>query len=209
MEPKHKYLPVLITVLVMLLISAGVGVGVWYYMDQQVKKTADDNANQVATLQKQVTDLKGSEKRSLLDSNIFKFETVKVGDQVAGLTVVSISKGMKQSDLPLGPENFEVAFSGELTVSGSYEYHGGDKPDISSDYFTFSPDTASQKRIPAIQNRPATLFWIENTNRAKSLFSVTTGKSKTGKATITIKDYKVIYVPTEGGDMATLISAKF
>jgi hypothetical protein len=53
MEPevqKHKYLPVLVTVLVMLFVTAGAVAGVWYYMDKQAKKAADDNTQQAAEL---------------------------------------------------------------------------------------------------------------------------------------------------------------
>ena len=52
-----KYLPVLLTVLIMLLVAGGATAGVWYYAGQQAKKVADDNAKQVAALQKQIDDL--------------------------------------------------------------------------------------------------------------------------------------------------------
>lgn len=61
MEPEvkkeHKYLPVLITALVMLFVVTFVSGGVWYYMDQQANKTADDNAKQVVALRKQIDNL--------------------------------------------------------------------------------------------------------------------------------------------------------
>jgi hypothetical protein len=60
MEPErkeHKYLGVLITILVMILLTAGSVAGTWYYMNQQAKKTSDDNAAQVASLQKKITEL--------------------------------------------------------------------------------------------------------------------------------------------------------
>ncbi len=63
---KHKYLPILIAVFVMLLVTTIAVGGVWYYMDQQAKKAANDNAKQVAELQKQIDDLKGTEK-TLID----------------------------------------------------------------------------------------------------------------------------------------------
>lgn len=55
---ERKYLPVLITALVMLFVVALVGGGIWYYMNQQAKKTAEDNKKQTEELQKQITDLK-------------------------------------------------------------------------------------------------------------------------------------------------------
>jgi len=36
-EKKHKYLPVLITIFVMLLLTVGAVAGVWYYMDKQAE----------------------------------------------------------------------------------------------------------------------------------------------------------------------------
>ena len=60
MEPevqKHKYLPVLVTVLVMLFVTAGAVAGVWYFMDKQAKedKTAAEKTTQ--DLQKQINEL--------------------------------------------------------------------------------------------------------------------------------------------------------
>jgi hypothetical protein len=73
MEPEvkkeHKYLPVLITVLVMLIVVALVGGGVWYYMDQQAKKASDENGKQVAELQKQVSTLNSSKNVTAADSS--------------------------------------------------------------------------------------------------------------------------------------------
>jgi len=50
-EKKHKYLPVLITIFVMLLLTAGAVTGVWYYMDQQAE-------NDKAELQAQIDELR-------------------------------------------------------------------------------------------------------------------------------------------------------
>lgn len=52
-KPKHKYLPVLLTALVLILIGAGVAAGVWYYMDKQAKEEAVNSDKKLETLQKQ------------------------------------------------------------------------------------------------------------------------------------------------------------
>lgn len=59
-ERKHKYLPVLITVLVMLFVAAGIGGGIWWYMDGKAKKAAHDNARDVQRLQGQINELSKS-----------------------------------------------------------------------------------------------------------------------------------------------------
>ena len=48
---------IVITVVVALVTAGAIGGGVWYYMDQQNQKLADDNVKQVASLQKQITKL--------------------------------------------------------------------------------------------------------------------------------------------------------
>jgi len=63
-EKKHKYLPVLITIFVMLLLTAGAVAGVWYYMDKQ----AEDNR---AELQSQIDEL-----RSNIDNDVSE-ETIE------------------------------------------------------------------------------------------------------------------------------------
>lgn len=64
MEPeitkKPKYLPILITAFAMLLLTVGAVAGVWYYMDQQAKKTTEDNAKQISELQKQIDELRSN-----------------------------------------------------------------------------------------------------------------------------------------------------
>jgi len=46
-----------ITVVVALVTAGAIGGGVWYYMDQQNQKLADDNTKQVDSLQSQIDDL--------------------------------------------------------------------------------------------------------------------------------------------------------
>lgn len=60
-KPKHKYLPVLITILVMLLIAGGLAAGVWYYMDQQAKTNKASADQQISNLQKRVSDSQKSQ----------------------------------------------------------------------------------------------------------------------------------------------------
>ncbi len=74
MEPEkkeHKYLPVLITVFVMLLITAGAVAGVWYYMDKQ-------SDNDKAELQSQINEL-----RSSVDNDISEETTETEDDEAA------------------------------------------------------------------------------------------------------------------------------
>jgi cbb3-type cytochrome oxidase subunit 3 len=201
----HKYLPVLITVLAMVFVVALVATGVWYYADQQAKKAADDNAAQVAALQKQIDDL--SKKGTTTPAkNVFNLITVKVGDKVAGMTVTSVGKALATSSLPYGNQNAQITFSGQTTVEGTYTYVGNDQPSMITDFVSFAANPASYSVLPTISGDSRAGFGFSNPALAKSLFGIKTGVSSSGKAKVMISDYKFVIFPGEGSNSATLIS---
>jgi hypothetical protein len=53
-KPFKKYLPVIITAGVMIVLAAGLVFGTWYLMDQRAKKTATENNAKTETLNKQI-----------------------------------------------------------------------------------------------------------------------------------------------------------
>jgi archaellum component FlaF (FlaF/FlaG flagellin family) len=208
---KHNYLPVLITVLVMLFVVALISGGIWYYMDQQAKKSAADNAKQVAAMQKQINDLNNraaatSSTTARSASNVFNLNTVKIGDKVAGMTVTSVGKALTTSPLPYGNQNAQITFSGQATVEGTYAYSGDDQPSIITDFVSFAADPSSFSVLPTIGGDSRAGFGFSNPALAKSLFGITTGKSSSGKSKVTISDYKFVIFPGEGSNSATLIS---
>jgi hypothetical protein len=57
-KPKFNWKRLLITVSVVILTAGLFGGGVWYFMDQSDKKTKKANEDEIASLQKQINDLK-------------------------------------------------------------------------------------------------------------------------------------------------------
>jgi len=57
-KKEHKYLKTLLTVLVGIVLIAGVAGGVWYWQQNELKKQRTDSDKQIQDLQKQVSDLK-------------------------------------------------------------------------------------------------------------------------------------------------------
>lgn len=106
-------------------------------------------------------------------------------------------------------------YKGDVTLTGTYsrtldpeylEYMG--------DAICFEPDQKSSVHIPRPKGDERTAwFCFSNFEQAKKTFKLPDNIKKDycsyeGKATITIKDYKLFVEETEGFDVTQLISAK-
>lgn len=208
-KEKHKYLPVLITVLIMLLFTASLVAGVWYYMRQQ----AD---NEKAELQRQIDELKSSinnkateeTANKTLTSNIFDVKSAKVGDKVGLFEIVSIRPFSCNTTSPISEGNVTVVFWGQATIDGSYDY--------SYSYFdggynlTFTPNADAYKTLPVIKGSENHQFPMRfsNQDKAMELLNITEGSPKKGNASITISGYTINRFPTETRDTLTIVSVE-
>jgi hypothetical protein len=134
------------------------------------------------------------------NSNIFDIHTVKVGDRVAGMEVVSVQP--ENSNFPLSVDNVRVKFRGEATVKGTYEYTNEGL--LEGLVCMTSLDPASQAKLPQMKqllDRPV-WFCFENNTFAQTQFAPPGNK---GTAEIVIRDYNYVSLEADVWDSAVLV----
>lgn len=135
-------------------------------------------------------------------SNEFDFNTLKVGDMVAGMRVVSIDPAVES--LPLSAENLKVRFEGEAIVTGKYSYDPG--PGMGPAVLFGDLTAESEKKVPKLLGQAASWFGFTNESSAEQAFAPAARGAAKGDATIKIKNYTYIYVPAEAWSTAELVS---
>lgn len=125
---------------------------------------------------------------------------LRVGQQVLGLTVASVDV-RPAPDLDFGYIG-EVAFKGEVTVSGRYRAHP-DYPQPGADYLCFFVDAESVVRLPRFRGDER-YPWFCFTNREVALEELGPMEAE-GAATVVIDDYRTVRRPTDAFDTATLL----
>lgn len=134
--------------------------------------------------------------------NEYSFEKHQVGDVVAGMRVASIEPAI--SDQPLSRENVRVKFSGNATVSGTYEYDMNDVYGL--EHICFDVEGSLERgKLPAVEGDTVNKrrFCFANIDEAKQVFGP---KYVTGKATVQIADYQLVVAGTEITDEAEFIT---
>lgn len=82
--------------------------------------------------------------------NQFDFKKIQVGDKILNMTVEYI--GPANQNLPMSGDNFNVAFSGQTTISGDYRNNGGSS--LGSGVCFFNLDQSSLNNLPVAINVP-------------------------------------------------------
>ncbi|MCC6643908.1 hypothetical protein IT411_04110 [Candidatus Peregrinibacteria bacterium] len=203
-----------LTLTVLLLIASGLAIYLWTInLSQKVelKNLQDKITTLEQTENNLTTKLTKAEKDAVyakeiyeqlkkpLQENQFRYSTLKVGDKVAGMTTKSIEP-LRKADI--SEENLAIGFSGQTTLSGTYNYYGDDES-FHPDTVCFEADAASIQKIPAIfPNGGNPFFCFSNNDFAKEYFKV---KGSSGKAEIIIDDFQFNYAPIEVWNGAKLI----
>ena len=106
-------------------------------------------------------------------------------------------------------------YNGQATLTGTYSrVLDPEYVDYLGDGICFTPDAKSALLIPRPKgDQRIVYFCFSNFEQAKKTFKLPDTIKKDyckyeGKATITIKDYNLFVVETEGSDLTQLVSAK-
>ena len=106
-------------------------------------------------------------------------------------------------------------YKGEVTLTGTYSRNlDPEYLEYMGDGICFEPDQKSSAHIPRPKgDERIAWFCFSNFEQAKKIFKLPDTIKKDyckyeGKATITIKDYNLFVVETEGSDLTQLVSAK-
>ena len=106
-------------------------------------------------------------------------------------------------------------YKGEVTLTGTYSRNlDPEYLEYMGDGICFEPDQKSSAHIPRPKgDERIAWFCFSNFEQAKKTFKLPDTIKKDyckyeGKATITIKDYNLFVVETEGSDLTQLVSAK-
>ncbi len=133
------------------------------------------------------------------ENNLFSFAKAKVGDRVAGMTIIEV--GHYREDRPDVSPNEKVAFTGKATVTGRVTSHfgefGGQNEVCLQDL-----DSTSQSAIPKLDD-DAREMWFCFTNTDAALLAFPKGADAT--ATVVIDDYVINAYPSEVRNTATYV----
>ena len=106
-------------------------------------------------------------------------------------------------------------YKGKVTLTGTYSRNlDPEYLEYMGDGICFEPDQKSSAHIPRPKgDERIAWFCFSNFEQAKKTFKLPDSIKKDyckyeGKATITIKDYNLFVVETEGSDLTQLVSAK-
>lgn len=139
--------------------------------------------------------------------NQFDVDKVSVGDQVAGLAVASIEPA-KQFDqgTHYSATNAKIAFSGQITVSGTWSYTPERDSIFGRSYIKVEPDAASVGKLPTTGPIGKAAFEIANLQNAKRILNIVDDNTaQRGQATLLIQDFMLETTQTEGSNQATLV----
>lgn len=194
MAPKQPLIaPWLLVTFIIVLLAAGGYLG-YYYWNQSQTKTETPATTANAT------------------NNSFDPTKIKIGDTVAGMKVKSI---MPFSDkfndpaitkTPLSATNASVVFSGQIELNGDYKIYDNKTEDamgILSGEVCFTPDTASQAKLPKMLEDGRDISWFCFTNKDIATSQLSTQKESNVK--IAIDEYTINSYPSEVFDTAKLI----
>lgn len=140
-------------------------------------------------------------------SNEFRLMDIKPKDKVGGMEIISIapfSVAEGDDSATVQVRNVSIKFSGETTLTGTYE-NGELNPAIGSSGLVCMRDLdeASKQRIPnLLWSDEMNGFCFSNQDFAKQSFAPA---GSTGEATVVVDDYTVNKIPAPVTDVARLV----
>ncbi len=141
-------------------------------------------------------------KAQVIAQNDFDPLKIKLGDKIVGMTLVSLGP-IINIDKPLSADDVDAKFSGSVTLSGNYVFDMNDfaGSEMACLYLT---DPIELAKLPRVMGAPDqnSVLCFSNIDRVKEVFGP---KYSSGRATVMIDDYQVLYAPAEVVNSATLI----
>jgi len=132
--------------------------------------------------------------------NWFGPEDTRVGDTVAGLKVVRLEHTVW--DPSSGGFSATVAFSGEVTVSGTYVHYPPEHDFFGGQICFDQVDAATAARLPRLRgDQRRLLFCFENAKEARQALA----PAGIGEATVVIDGYTINFRPTDVWNTARLV----
>lgn len=211
--PKNKTWLWILLIIVVAILAGG---AVYYWQSMEAKKSITANEDKIRSeMQTKITSAENkiselenklSEQQKNIEglttktnSNIFDPSTLKVGDQVAGMIVVSTGPVNTKKPLHI-LDNYRASFSGQANVSGKLYL---------SDMFNkycFDVNQSDWSKLPKSYNdsrKP--WFCFINADEASTTSMKESLSQNSDVVNITIDDYIINQYPAEVSNTATLI----
>jgi len=210
---------VLISLSVLLIISALIITGLWFFLksnvpenNQQTNYGNDFNRNSGGdnnVTEEKVVVVKNAD-------NYVDLPNLKVGDKVAGMPVTSLRAfSSEQRFLPMSENNVSIKFSGKLTLEGTYTYiePKSDNTYKKKDFYITVTKESDLAKIPMLKNEDSkkVVFrfeYYEDLSKLQKLFKISNKKS-TGSATLLVESYTLNrFTSGDASNLVTLIEIK-
>ncbi|WP_126428767.1 hypothetical protein [Brevibacillus marinus] len=133
-------------------------------------------------------------------SHVFYAEQAKVGDVYAGMTLTSLDVNLETNDVT-------AQFTGEATITGTYEVIPDDDEFFSG--VSFEVDSASIPQLPVLATDERDKKWFIFVNEDHDSLLAAFGNPQPGvkgKATVVISDYRINHLHKEIADTAKLVN---
>lgn len=138
-----------------------------------------------------------------LNEYLFDGKDVKVGDQIAGMEVVSVDANDPQ-DTDTQTFSFHGEFSGKKTISGKFIQNEEDA--LLNDLLIFIVDDAMEHQLPKLENDDRYVwFAFKNNEEAIKMYEENFGEKDEATATIELDHYHIHYAPSDVYNEATLL----
>lgn len=185
----------IVPLVIVIIAILAIGGGVYIYTKDQ-KQVEIETVSTTTNTQVQATTPKTDISRDTI-------QDLKSGDKVGNMTVVSVGRlNLSRTDVPLSL-NARIVFSGQATLTGTYTYYGDDEGFLFGEV-CFTPDEKSKNNLPQFSDSNRTFFCFSNKTKAQQDFGP---KGSTGKATVTVDKYNLVYLESEVWNTAELVNS--
>ena len=134
------------------------------------------------------------------ETNLFDPATVRMGDIVAGMRVISVTGVNKEG--PATAENYHVAFAGQAAIAGTFHYSMNELWGDMTVFF--APLKSEYSKLPIIKNESEPLMFLIGVGD-KNPLSLRGRKEIKGDVTLLLGDLSYDKGPAEAVSSATVV----
>lgn len=177
---------------------------IWvFYLGMQYQQAMDAKRSMPIVLE---TSVKNQPAKTYTNVNVSRnnLQNIRKGDKIGPMTVVSVGRlNPKRTDIPLSL-NARMVFSGTVTVSGTYHHYGPNEDFTAGEVCFNQLDQTSENKLPKFTDDGGqSFFCFSNKATARATFGP---QGSVGQATVTIKNYNLVYMESEVWNTAELVS---